>query len=73
VPDLHAIKHATDFDFWKTMITLGKPHTMMPAFAVSQGGPLTDVQVTSLATYLDHTISHHFSSGTKETASATTP
>ncbi len=59
VPDLHALKQPTDFDYWKTVITLGKPHTMMPAFAESQGGPLTDAQILSLATYLDHTISHH--------------
>jgi mono/diheme cytochrome c family protein len=60
VPDLHALKQATDFDYWKTVITLGKPHTMMPGFAVSQGGPLSDAQVTSLATYLNRTISHNF-------------
>ncbi len=59
VPDLHALKQPTDFEYWKTVITLGKPHTMMPAFAESQGGPLTDAQILSLATYLDHTISHH--------------
>jgi mono/diheme cytochrome c family protein len=61
VPDLHALKQATDFDYWKTIITLGKPHTMMPAFAATQGGPLTDEQIISLATYLNHTISHHLS------------
>jgi mono/diheme cytochrome c family protein len=59
VPDLHALKQATDFDYWKTVITLGKPHTMMPAFADAQGGPLTEAQIVSLAMYLDHTISHH--------------
>ena len=62
VPDLHALKQPTDFDYWKTIISAGKPHTMMPAFAAAQGGPLTEAQVISLATYLDHTISHHFSS-----------
>jgi mono/diheme cytochrome c family protein len=61
VPDLHALKQPTDFDYWKTLITLGKPHTMMPAFADTQGGPLTEAQIVSLATYLDHTISHHLS------------
>jgi mono/diheme cytochrome c family protein len=62
VPDLHALKQATDFDYWKTVITLGKPHTMMPAFAAAQGGPLNEAQIISLATYLNHTISHHLSS-----------
>jgi mono/diheme cytochrome c family protein len=60
VPDLHALKQATDLDYWKSIITLGKPHTMMPAFAKEQGGPLSDDQIASLATYLEHTISHHF-------------
>jgi mono/diheme cytochrome c family protein len=65
VPDLHALKQPTDFDFWKTIITLGKPHSMMPAFAATQGGPLTDAQITSLATYLNHTISGNFTSAAK--------
>lgn len=60
VPDLHALKHPTDLDFWKTMITFGKPHTMMPGFAKSEGGPLSDEQVSSLAAYLNRTISHNF-------------
>jgi mono/diheme cytochrome c family protein len=70
VPDLHALKQATDFDYWKTIITLGKPHTMMPGFAVAQGGPLTEAQIISLATYLNHTISHHLSSASTNAASA---
>ena len=61
VPDLHALKQPTDLDYWKTLITFGKPHTMMPAFAAAQGGPLTDQQIASLAAYLNRTISHHFS------------
>jgi mono/diheme cytochrome c family protein len=61
VPDLHALKQETDFDYWKTIITLGKPRTMMPAFAAAQGGPLTEAQIVSLATYLNHAISHNFS------------
>ena len=61
VPDLHALKQPTDFDYWKTVITLGKPRTMMPAFAATQGGPLTEAQIASLASYLNHTISHNLS------------
>jgi mono/diheme cytochrome c family protein len=61
VPDLHALKHPTDLDYWKAIITFGKPHTMMPGFAITQGGPLNDAQINSLASYLNRTISHNFS------------
>jgi mono/diheme cytochrome c family protein len=70
VPDLHALKQETDFDYWKTIITMGKTHTMMPAFAAAQGGPLTEAQIVSLATYLNHTISHNFAAAASNTASA---
>jgi mono/diheme cytochrome c family protein len=70
VPDLHALKQATDFDYWKTVITWGKPHTMMPAFAAAQGGPLSEEQIISLATYLNHTISHHLSVAVTNVANA---
>ncbi|HZM05238.1 MAG TPA: DUF1573 domain-containing protein [Candidatus Saccharimonadales bacterium] len=60
VPDLHALKQKTDLAYWKENITLGKPHTMMPPFASSHGGPLSDAQIDSLATYLNRTISHNF-------------
>lgn len=70
VPDLHALKLATDFDYWKTIITSGKPHTMMPAFAATQGGPLNEAQINSLATYLNHTISHNLSPVSTHAANA---
>jgi mono/diheme cytochrome c family protein len=70
VPDLHALKQPTDFDYWKTFITSGKPRTLMPAFAQSQGGPLSEAQISSLATYLDHTISHHLSPSPSNAAAA---
>jgi mono/diheme cytochrome c family protein len=70
VPDLHALKQETDFDYWKTIITSGKPHTMMPAFAAAQGGPLTEAQIVSLATYLNRTISHNFSAAATNFANA---
>ncbi|HEV7926456.1 MAG TPA: c-type cytochrome [Verrucomicrobiae bacterium] len=70
VPDLHALKQETDFDYWKMIITMGKPHTMMPAFATAQGGPLTEAQIVSLATYLNHTISHNFSATASNVANA---
>lgn len=52
VPDLHSLNHPTDRDFWRAMIVHGKPGTLMPAFAVGQGGPLTDKQIDSLVDYL---------------------
>src|ERR1700722_6903509 len=70
VPDLHALKQEADFDYWKMIITMGKPHTMMPAFAAAQGGPLTEAQIVSLATYLNHTISHNFAGAVGNVANA---
>ena len=53
VTNLKALKHETDLDYWKHWIIHGKPGSMMPSFAQSagEGGPLTDSQVTALATY----------------------
>jgi mono/diheme cytochrome c family protein len=53
VPDLSKLSVPTDREFWRTWITYGKPGTLMPAFANSQGGPLTDMQIASLAAYLN--------------------
>jgi cytochrome c553 len=52
VPDLHNLPNDTDADYWKLMVTMGKPNTLMAAFAQSQGGPLSDMQVNSLVDYL---------------------
>lgn len=52
VPDLHHLKDPTSLDFWRAWITVGKPGSLMPAFASSQGGPLSDVQISTLAAYL---------------------
>ena len=49
VPDLRALNHPTDYAFWKMIITIGKPGTLMPAFGSVAGGPLTEEQVDSLA------------------------
>jgi mono/diheme cytochrome c family protein len=59
VPDLHNLPVATSEEFWRTWITLGKPGSLMPAFATSQGGPLNDLQIASLAAYLNATIPPH--------------
>ena len=56
VPDLHALKVPTNVDFWKTWIAHGKPLTLMPAFSKTDGGPLSDMQISSLAVYLNYTI-----------------
>jgi len=49
VPDLQALNHSTDYNFWKIWISEGKPGTLMPAFSKKEGGPLTDEQIESLA------------------------
>lgn len=53
VPDLHNLQVPTNEEFWRTWITAGKAGTLMPAFATSQGGPLSDLQIASLAAYLN--------------------
>lgn len=56
VPDLHALKVPTNQDFWRTWITHGKPGSLMPAFSTVEGGPLSDMQIESLAIYLNTAI-----------------
>jgi len=59
VPDLHNLKEQTSDEFWRAWITSGKAGTLMPAFATSQGGPLNDMQIASLAVYLNQAIPPH--------------
>jgi mono/diheme cytochrome c family protein len=54
VPDLQALKNPPTKDYWTQWITYGKPGSLMPAFAQSEGGPLTKDQIASLADYLTH-------------------
>ena len=56
VPDLRALPHPTNAAHWKTWIASGRPGSMMPAFAKSNGGPLDDEQINSLVAYLAATI-----------------
>ena len=56
VPDLHNIKTPTNVDFWQTWVAHGKTGSLMPAFSTAEGGPLTDMQIASLAAYLNATI-----------------
>ena len=52
VPDLHNIKTPTNVDFWQTWIAHGRAGSLMPAFSTADGGPLSDIQIASLAQYL---------------------
>jgi mono/diheme cytochrome c family protein len=56
VPDLHNIKTPTNVDFWQTWIAHGKAGSLMPAFSTVDGGPLSEMQIASLAGYLNATI-----------------
>ena len=51
VTDLKALKHETDIDYWKHWIAHGRPGSMMPAYAMAEGGPLNDQQIHALAQY----------------------
>jgi cytochrome c553 len=53
VPDLHALQIPTNEEFWRTWISIGKAGSLMPAFSTAQGGPLNDMQIQSLAAYLN--------------------
>lgn len=55
-PDLHHLTMPTGGNFWRTWIADGKPGTFMPAFSTAVGGPLSDMQIASLAAYLNSTI-----------------
>jgi len=59
VPDLHGLKTPTNYEFWRIWITHGKPGSLMPAFATTDGGPLSDMQIASLASYLNESIKSH--------------
>lgn len=52
VPDLHTLKTPTNVEFWRIWIAHGKPGSLMPAFSTADGGPLSDMQITSLAVVL---------------------
>jgi mono/diheme cytochrome c family protein len=56
VPDLRNLKTPTNEEFWRTWTAHGKPGSLMPAFATADGGPLTDIQISSLAAYLTQAI-----------------
>jgi mono/diheme cytochrome c family protein len=59
VPNLHKLPEPTSADFWRNWIVHGKAGTLMPAFAKSEGGILSDEQIDSLTQYLTATIPSH--------------
>lgn len=68
VPDLRALPHDTNADYWRLMVTMGKEGTLMPAFSQKAGGPLSDYQINSLVSYLT---TNFPSKGPKASAAAT--
>jgi mono/diheme cytochrome c family protein len=52
VPDLKVAKQERNAEYWRNWITNGKQGTLMPAFAMNQGGILTDEQISSLVDHL---------------------
>jgi cytochrome c553 len=56
VPDLAKLNHPTNEDHWRKWIRSGRVGSMMPAFAKTEGGPLTDEQVDSLVKFLMESI-----------------
>jgi cytochrome c553 len=52
VPDLRTLTSEIDTNYWRQMIAHGKPGTLMPASAATEGGSLDDAQMDSLAEYL---------------------
>jgi len=52
VANLHALGKPADGDYWTTYVTKGKPNTLMPAWAIPEGGPLNEEQITSLVDFL---------------------
>jgi mono/diheme cytochrome c family protein len=51
VADLLTARDHRDAEFWRKWITEGREGSLMPAFAQSRGGPLTDSQVASLVEF----------------------
>jgi len=52
VANLHALGKPTERDYWTAYVTKGKPNTLMPAWAMAEGGPLSQEQIASLADFL---------------------
>jgi cytochrome c5 len=48
VPDLKTVNSEGDAEYWRNWITKGKAGSLMPAWAESEGGPLTPGQIESV-------------------------
>lgn len=53
VPDIVVAKIPRDAAYWREVIRQGRPGTLMPAFARSEGGPLDDEQIESLVKFVE--------------------
>jgi mono/diheme cytochrome c family protein len=49
---LNKLPHQTHAGFWRNWIAHGKSDSLMPAFAVEEGGILSREQIESLVSYL---------------------
>ncbi len=56
VPDLRHVKATKDRAYWTQWIKFGKEGSLMPAFAASKGGPLSEKQIESLLDLLEKEI-----------------
>jgi cytochrome c5 len=52
VPALTAQRDPAHREYWRLWTSQGKAGTLMPGFAISEGGPLNEAQITSLLDYL---------------------
>jgi mono/diheme cytochrome c family protein len=52
VPELAFLNRETSAGYWRTNVIFGKPGSLMPAFAKSEGGILETNQIESLVEYL---------------------
>lgn len=73
VPDLKVAKQERNAEYWRNWITNGKQGSLMPAFAVSQGGILTEEQITSLVEHLHKTMPSRPATQTAAGASVPAP
>lgn len=71
VPDLKTLSRPFDQNYWHTWVTKGKERTLMPAFAKSEGGPLSDEQVRSLVEYLTEAFASKASAAAQPATGAT--
>jgi mono/diheme cytochrome c family protein len=66
VPDLRALTHPTDAAHWRSWIGHGRAGSLMPAFAQSEGGPLSEQQIEALVGHLAATFPNRTAAGRPE-------